>query len=78
MTAETAEDQAAAATEPTAQPPDTETSEPTLTDQGQEPGVIVLGESEVATLADAVAEIKKYIHDQISALSKEIHALRKH
>jgi len=75
--ADAAEDQPATATGSAAQPSDTEISESTVTDQGQEPGVLVLGEPEVATLTEAVAEIKKYIHDQINALTKEIKALRK-
>jgi hypothetical protein len=94
-----AEDQPATASGSAAQPSDTKISESAVAGQGQEPGIlvldepevatlteavaekdpdiIVLGEPEVATLAEAVAEIKKYIHDQISALTKEIKALRK-
>jgi hypothetical protein len=94
-----AEERPAAASGSAAQPSGTKISESTVTDQGQDSGVlvldepevatltetvaekdpdiIVLGEPGVATLAEAVAEIKKYIHDQISALTKEIKALRK-
>jgi hypothetical protein len=72
-----AADQPATATGSATQPSDTEIFESTVTDQGQGPGVVALGGPEVATLAEAVEEIKKYIHDQISALTKEINALRK-
>jgi len=45
-------------------------------DPGQEPDVVSLRKPSLENLADAVDEIKKYIHDEISALKKEINALR--
>jgi hypothetical protein len=57
--------------------PEVATLTESVPEKEPETDIIVLGEPEVATLAEAVAEIKKYIHDQISALTKEIKALRK-
>ena len=48
-----------------------------MIDHGLEPDVVTLREPSVESLAEAVEEIKKYIHDEISALKKEIEALRK-
>jgi hypothetical protein len=44
-------------------------------DQGQESDIVSLRQPSVETLAEAVDEIKKYLHDEISALKKEIKAL---
>ncbi len=70
------EDQPVTLTEPYDQPSEAEISQPPVIHQGSEPDVVILHEPSVETLAQAVAEIKKYIHDQISALKKEIQALR--
>lgn len=47
-----------------------------VSDQDQEPDVVTLREPSVEALAEAVEEIKKYIHDEIKALKKEIKSLR--
>jgi len=47
-----------------------------ISDQDQEPDVVTLREPSVEALAKAVEEIKKYIHDEIKALKKEIKSLR--
>jgi hypothetical protein len=44
--------------------------------QDREPDVVTLQEPSVETLAGAVEELKKYIHDEINALKKEIRSLR--
>ena len=75
--AKATEDQPGTLTEPSVQPSETEIFESTMTDHGQEPEVVSLREPSVESLAEAVEEIKKYIHDEISALKKEIEALRK-
>ena len=73
----TTEDQPLTLTEPSAQPSEVEISESPVIDQGPEPDVVTLREPSVETLAEAVEEIKKYIHDEISVLKKEIKALQK-
>ena len=76
-TAKTTEDQPLTLTKPSAKPSEAEIYESPVIDQGQEPDVVTLREPSVETLAEAVEEIKKYIHDEISVLKKEIEALRK-
>ena len=71
------EDQPLTLTEPSAQPSEVEISESPVIDQGPEPDVVTLRGPSVETLAEAVEEIKKYIHDEISVLKKEIKALQK-
>jgi len=73
----TTEDQPLTLTEPSAQPSEVEISESPVIDQGPEPDVVTLRQPSVETLAEAVEEIKKYIHDEISVLKKEINALQK-
>jgi hypothetical protein len=70
------QDQPVTLTEPFAQPSEAEISETPVITPEQEPEVVTLREPSIATLAEAVADIKKYIHDEISALKKEIKALR--
>ncbi|MBW2336569.1 MAG: hypothetical protein JRF47_07405, partial [Deltaproteobacteria bacterium] len=62
--------------EPSAQLFEAEAVELPASDQDQEPDVVTLREPSVETLAEAVEEIKKYIHDEIKALKKEIKSLR--
>jgi hypothetical protein len=69
-------DQPVTLTEPTVQPSEAEISETPVIEPEQEPDVVTLREPSIETLAEAVADIKKYIHDEISALKKEIKALR--
>jgi hypothetical protein len=73
----TTEDQPLTLTEPSVQPSEVEISESPVIDQGPEPDVVTLRQPSVETLAEAVEEIKKYIHDEISVLKKEIKALQK-
>ena len=73
---EGAEDQPVTLTQPSAKPEEPVVSEAPLTDQVLEPDVVTGREPSVATLTAAVEEIKKYIHDEISALKEEIKALR--
>jgi len=73
--AKATEDQPVTLTEPSVPLSEAEISESPVIDQGQEPDVVSLGEPSVETLAEAVGEIKKCIHDEISALKKEIKAL---
>ena len=70
------EEQPVILTEPSIQPSEAEISESPVIDPGQEPDVVSLRKPSLENLADAVDEIKKYIHDEISALKKEINALR--
>ena len=70
------EDQPATLTEPSVQPSEIEISGTPVLEPEQEPDVVTLREPSVETLAEAVDHIKKYIHDEISALKKEIQALR--
>jgi cell fate (sporulation/competence/biofilm development) regulator YmcA (YheA/YmcA/DUF963 family) len=70
------EEQPVILTEPSIQTSEAEISESPVIDQGQEPDVVSLHKPSLENLADAVDEIKKYIHDEISALKKEINALR--
>ena len=70
------EDQPLTLTEPSVQPSETEISGTPVIEPEQEPDVVTLREPSVETLAEAVDNIKKYIHDEISALKKEIQALR--
>ena len=53
-----------------------EASEAPTADQVPEPGISAGSEPSVELLAAAVEEIKKYIHEEISALKEEIKALR--
>jgi hypothetical protein len=62
--------------EPSVQLPETEAAELPVRDQDQEPAAVTLREPSVETLAEAVEEIRKYIHDEIKALKKEIKSLR--
>ena len=70
------EDQPVTLTEPSVQPSEAEISQTPVIEPEQEPDVVTLREPSIETLAEAVADIKKYIHDEISALKKEINALR--
>lgn len=70
------ENQPGSLTGSSVQPSKTEIFESPVIDHGQEPDVVTLREPWVESLAEAVEEIKKYIHDEISALKKEIDALR--
>lgn len=74
--AKATEDQPVTLTEPSVPLSEAEISESPGIDQGREPGVVSLYEPSVETLAEAVDVIKKYIHDEISALKKEIKTLR--
>jgi len=76
ITAE-AEQQPVTATESSEQTSETDMAASPAADQGQKPDKAVVDPASIETLADAVEEIKKYIHDQISVLTKEINALRK-
>jgi hypothetical protein len=71
------EDQPGTLSGPSVQSSETETFESPVVEHSQEPDVVTLREPSVESLAEAVEEIKKYIHDEISALKKEIDALRK-
>jgi len=62
--------------EPSVQLAEAEAAELPESDQDQEPDVVTLREPSVETLAEAVEEIRKYIHDEIKALKKEIKSLR--
>jgi hypothetical protein len=73
---EAAEDQPVTLNEPSLQPEEPEVPKAPVTDQVLEPDVVTGREPSVGTLAAAVEEIKKYIHDEISALKEEIKALR--
>jgi len=73
---EGAEDQPVTLTQPSAKPEEPVVSEAPVTDQVLEPDVVTGDEPSVGSLATAVEEIKKYIHDEISALKEEIKALR--
>ena len=64
-------------TEPSVQPAEAVLSEAPATDTTQRPDAVPTHKPSVETLAEAVAEIKKYIHDEISVLREEIEALRK-
>jgi len=74
--AKTTEDQPVTLTEPSITLTEAEISQSPGIDQGQDPDVVSLHEPSVETLAEAVDVIKKYIHDEISALKKEIKTLR--
>jgi len=71
-----ADDQPVTLTEPTVQPVQAEVSEAPRAEQVLEPDVVTGHKPSVETLAAAVEEIKKYIHDEISALKEELKALR--
>jgi len=73
--AKATEDQPVPLTEPSVPLSEAAISESPVIDQGQEPDVVTLREPSVETLAEAVDEIKKYIHDEISSFKKEIKAL---
>ena len=62
--------------EPSVQLPEAEAAELPVSDQDQEPDVVTLREPSVETLAAAVEELRKYIHDEINAIKKEIKSLR--
>ncbi len=62
--------------EPSVQLFEAEAVELPASDQDQEPDVVTLREPSVEALAEAVEEIKKFIHDEIKALKKEIKSLR--
>jgi len=70
------EDQPVTLSEPSVQPSEIEISGTPVLEPEQEPDVVTLRGPSVETLAEAVDNIKKYIHDEISALKKEIQALR--
>jgi len=70
------EDQPVTLTEPSVSLSEAEISGSPGIDQGREPDAVSLHEPSVETLAEAVDVIKKYIHDEISALKKEIKTLR--
>lgn len=73
---EAADDQPVILTEPFGQPTEVEVSEAPATEQLLDPDVVTAHRPSIETLAAAVEEIKKYIHDEISALKEEIKALR--
>jgi hypothetical protein len=75
--AKATEDQPGTLTGPSVQSTEAEILESPVIEHGQEPDVGTLREPSIESLAEAVEEIKKYIHDEISALKKEIDALRK-
>ena len=64
-------------TEPSVQPAQVDVSEQPVTDPVLKPDIAAGAAPSIETLAGAVEEIKKYIHDEISALKEEIKALRK-
>jgi hypothetical protein len=70
------EDKPVTLTEPYVQPAGSDVSETPVIEPEQEPAVVTLTAPSIETLAEAVDHIKKYIHDEISALKKEIKALR--
>ena len=70
------EDQPVTLTEPSAQPEKPEVSEEAIPARESEPVTGTGSEASVESLAAAVEEIKKYIHEEISALKEEIKALR--
>ena len=63
-------------TEPSVQPAEVELTEESVIAPTLQPDTESTPTPTVNTLADAVAELKKYIHDEISALREEIEALR--
>jgi hypothetical protein len=73
--AKVTEDQPVPLTEPSVPLSEAAISESPVIDQGQESDIVSLRQPSVETLAEAVDEIKKYLHDEISALKKEIKAL---
>lgn len=70
------EDQPVTLREPYVQPAESDVTAAPVIEPEQEPAVVTLREPSIETLAEAVDHIKKYIHDEISALKKEIKALR--
>ena len=74
--AKATQDQPGTLAGPPVQPSETEIFESPQIDHDPEPDVVTLREPLVESLAEAVEEIKKYIHDEINALKKEIDALR--
>ena len=63
-------------TQPSVEPSEPEILESPVTDRAPESDVATMPEAWSEALAEAVEEIKKYIHDEIGALKKEIDALR--
>ena len=63
-------------TEPSVQPAESVLAEEPVIESALKTDVQSSRTPSVESLADAVAEIKKYIHDEISALREEIEALR--
>ena len=75
VTTET-QDEPLTLTEPSVHPAEAAISEAPVLEPAPQPDVEPSLTPSVESLADAVAEIKKYIHDEISALREEIAALR--
>lgn len=63
-------------TEPSVQPAEVELTEEPVIEPTLQPDAESTHTPTIETLADAVAELKKYIHVEISALREEIEALR--
>ena len=61
---------------PTIQVPEVEKEKLSAAEQSQEPSVVSLSEPSIATLSEAVQEIKNYIHNEIKALKEELRSLR--
>ena len=74
--AEEGQDEPLTLTEPSVQPDEAVLSETPVIDPAYQPETESSSPPSLETLTDAVAEIKKYIRDQISTLRKEIEALR--
>ena len=71
------EEQPVTLTEPSVQSVQADVSEEPVTDLVLAPDVAAGVNPSIETLAAAVEEIKKYIHNEISILKEEIKALRK-
>ena len=70
------EDEPLTVSEPSVQLSEAEAAELPVSDQDQGADVVTLRGPSVETLAEAVEEIRKFIHDEIKALKKEIKSLR--
>jgi hypothetical protein len=71
-----AEDQPVVPTKPSVPQAEPAATDAPVTEQVQEAGIVTGRGPSVETLAAAVEEIKKYIHEEIIALKEEIKALR--
>ena len=70
------EEQPVTLSEPSVKPEKSDVSETLTVDEPAGPGVSTGAGTSIEGLAAAVEEIKKYIHEEISALKEEIKALR--